>query len=84
MDVFILRFMLAAYALAAFVISIFYLYYRRVTLGEYLFWGIVAFVIPIFGPFFVIAARPGPRKRLRYGERKSDRPSSGKPQASKG
>jgi len=62
---FLLRFLLAAYSAIAFIICLFYLRYRRVTLGEYAFWGIVAFILPVLGPFLVIAARPGPRKRLR-------------------
>jgi hypothetical protein len=57
--------LLAAYCVVAFFIAIFYLRYRRLTPGEYAFWGILAFALPIFGPFFVISARPGPRKRLR-------------------
>lgn len=65
MESFILRFLLVAYSTVAFVVTIFYLYYRRVTLGEYVLWGIIAFILPIVGPFFVIAARPGPRKRIR-------------------
>ncbi len=65
MEAFILRFLLAAYSILAFIVCIFYLRYRRVTPGEYAFWGIVAFILPVLGPFFVIAARPGPRKRLR-------------------
>lgn len=65
MESFILRFLLVAYSTVALVITIFYLYYRRVTPGEYVLWGIIAFILPIVGPFFVIAARPGPRKRIR-------------------
>jgi hypothetical protein len=65
MEVIILRVLLSVYCVAALVIAIFYLRYRRLTLGEYAFWGLLAFVIPVLGPFFVIAARPGPRKRLR-------------------
>lgn len=65
MEATILRFALAAYCLMAFAVTIFYLRYRRLTLVEYAFWGILALILPVFGPFFVIAARPGPRKRLR-------------------
>jgi len=65
MEAFILRILLATYGLIALAISLFYLRYRRVTWGEYTFWAIVAVVLPVLGPFFVIAARPGPRKRLR-------------------
>jgi hypothetical protein len=65
MEALMIRFLLMAYGITAFVITVFYLRHRRVTLGEYAFWGIVALILPIFGPFFVIAARPGPRKHLR-------------------
>ena len=60
----ILRFVLGTYALVSFGMAVAYLRYRRVTPGEYVFWGVLAFALPILGPFFVIAARPGPRKRL--------------------
>jgi hypothetical protein len=71
MEATILRLVLAVYCLAAFAVTVFYLHYRRLTPGEYIFWGILALVLPVFGPFFVISARPGPRKRLRR-PRKSD------------
>ena len=61
----VLLVLLAIYALAAFVGAVFYMRYRRLTPVEFALWGILAFFIPVFGPFFVIAARPGPRKRLR-------------------
>ena len=60
-----LRFLLVIYFVAAFVAAIFYLRYRRAILLEYLLWGTVALVLPVLGPFLVIAARPGPRKRYR-------------------
>lgn len=65
MEATVLRFLLAAYLVVAFAAAIFYLRYRRATLGEYIFWGIVALILPVLGPFFVIAARPGPRKHIR-------------------
>jgi hypothetical protein len=64
MEATILRFLLAGYSIAAFIITIFYLRYRRLALGEFAFWGCLALALPVVGPFFVIAARPGPRKRL--------------------
>lgn len=65
MEATLLRFLLLLYAGVVFIIAISYLYYRRVTVGEYLFWGVVALLLPVIGPFFVIAARPGPRRRAR-------------------
>ena len=60
-----LRFLLVFYATAAFIAAFFYLRYRRAGFLEYVLWGIVALVLPVLGPFLVIAARPGPRKRTR-------------------
>ena len=57
--------LLGVYAAGAFILSLFYMRYRRLTLLEKAFWGAVSLFLPVFGPFFVIAARPGPRKRLR-------------------
>jgi 4-amino-4-deoxy-L-arabinose transferase-like glycosyltransferase len=65
MEATFLRYLLATYLAAAFVAAIFYLRHRRVTLLEFLVWGAVALALPVLGPFFVIAARPGPRKRQR-------------------
>ena len=62
-----LRFLLVAYFVAAFVAAIFYLRHRRAILLEYIVWGTVALALPVLGPFLVIAARPGPRKRIRRG-----------------
>jgi hypothetical protein len=61
----ILRTMIITYGLAAFILALFYLRYRRCTLFEFALWGGVALLLPVFGPFFVIAARPGPKKRVR-------------------
>jgi hypothetical protein len=61
----ILRSLFAIYVLAAFVIAIFYLRYRRCSPLEFALWGGLAFFLPVLGPFFVIAARPGPKKRAR-------------------
>ncbi|MDX9993148.1 MAG: hypothetical protein RBS68_14000 [Anaerolineales bacterium] len=56
-----LRLLLALYLGLSVLITIAYLARRRLTLGEWLFWGLVAVALPVFGPFFVISARPGPR-----------------------
>jgi hypothetical protein len=61
----ILRVLLVVYAVGAFVLSLFYLRYRRCTTFEYALWGTLALIVPVLGPFFVIAARPGPRKHIK-------------------
>ncbi len=63
MDYQIMRILLAVYAVGAFTLAMFYLRYRRCTPIEFALWGIVALIVPVLGPFFVIAARPGPKKR---------------------
>jgi hypothetical protein len=60
-----LRLLLTVYLLGSFVLSISYLRYRRCSTREIALWGTLALVLPVLGPFFVIAARPGPRKRYR-------------------
>jgi hypothetical protein len=65
MAYFILRTLLVVYVLAAFAIAIAYLRYRRCTTVEFALWGGLAFFVPVIGPFFVIAARPGPKKRTK-------------------
>ena len=70
MEALILRILLGLYGVAGFIIALAYLRHRRVTTGEYAFWGTLAFVLPVLGPFLVIAARPGPRKRKRRAARR--------------
>ncbi|GAB4486803.1 MAG: hypothetical protein Fur0016_16700 [Anaerolineales bacterium] len=59
----ILLALLTSYAAFAFLLGLSYMRHRRLTRTEFAFWGMLALLVPVFGPFFVIAARPGPRKR---------------------
>ena len=59
----ILSILLVAYMLASFALALSYLIYRRCTVLEIALWGMLALCLPVLGPFFVIAARPGPHKR---------------------
>jgi len=61
----IMRVILVLYVLGSFVLTLFYLRYRRCTPLEFALWGMLALIVPVLGPFFVIAARPGPRKHNR-------------------
>ena len=47
------------YLLLSLLLAAAYLLRRRLTPGEWFFWGLVAVFLPVFGPFVVIAARPG-------------------------
>lgn len=44
----ILRFLLLAYILVSAMISLAYLGRRRLSIGEFFFWGILVLIIPIF------------------------------------
>jgi hypothetical protein len=49
----------SVYLLLSLAVAVSYLVRRRLTPGEWFFWGLVAVTLPVFGPFVVIAARPG-------------------------
>jgi hypothetical protein len=63
-----LRVFLVIFLLIIFLVSISYLRRRKMSKLAYAFWGTFALLLPAFGPFFVIAYRPGElvhRKRSR-------------------
>jgi hypothetical protein len=63
-----LRVLLTIFLVAIFLMSVFYLRCRKMSKLAYAFWGTFALLLPAFGPFFVIAYRPGElvhRKRSR-------------------
>jgi hypothetical protein len=59
MDVTILRGLLMAAAIGMTALAVFFLRGRRLSWPAYLFWGLLAVLIPVLGPFVVILARPG-------------------------
>lgn len=44
-------------------LSLVYLARRRMAWHQYLSWGLLALVLPILGPFLVIANHPGERRK---------------------
>jgi len=56
-----LRLLLVLFSFAMLSLSIIYLSRRKLTFWDYFGWGLVAVLIPILGPFLVIASRPGNR-----------------------
>ncbi|MDP2976616.1 MAG: hypothetical protein Q8N45_10455, partial [Anaerolineales bacterium] len=42
-----------------YILAMFYLRRRKISLGEYTFWGLFALFVPALGPFLVIISRPG-------------------------
>jgi hypothetical protein len=67
-----LRVILVTFLVAIYLLAVSYLRCRKMSNLAYTFWGTFALLLPAFGPFFVIAYRPGElasRKRGRYGAR---------------
>lgn len=67
-----LRLLLVAFLMTMYGIAVFYLSRRKMSKRAYAFWGIFALLLPAFGPFFLIAYRPGEiahrmRSRLKSG-----------------
>ncbi len=59
----ILRGLLVADVVGMFALAAVYLRQRRLLWHQYLGWGLVALVFPVFGPFLVIASHPGEARR---------------------
>jgi hypothetical protein len=67
-----LRTLLVIFFVGIFLLSVSYLRRRKMPCWAYAFWGAFALLLPAFGPFFVIALRPGERRRpIRGYKRKS-------------
>ena len=45
--------------LAMAFLAMYYLHRRKLSWAAYCFWGLLAIVLPVLGPFLVIVARPG-------------------------
>lgn len=45
------------------LLAIFYLRHRPISALAFLGWGLLAVLVPLLGPFLVIAARPGSTRR---------------------
>lgn len=54
-----LRTLLTVFLIAMYLLAMLYLRRRRLKIGMYLFWGLIALTIPALGPFLVILAKPG-------------------------
>ncbi len=68
MNVDALRLILVTFLVTIYLLAVFYLSRRKMAKMAYALWGVFALLLPAFGPFFVIAYRPGQsmyRKRSR-------------------
>ena len=63
--------LLLFFLVTIFLVSVFYLRQRKMSAWAYAFWGMFALLLPAFGPFFVIAYRPGELVSRKRGGRKS-------------
>jgi hypothetical protein len=66
-----LRAILITFLVAIYLLSVSYLRRRKMSNLAYAFWGTFALLLPAFGPFFVIAYRPGELVHLRRSRQKS-------------
>jgi hypothetical protein len=55
----VIRLVLLADILVMAFLAVFYLWQRKLSGLAFIMWGLVALVVPVLGPFLVIAARPG-------------------------
>jgi len=68
-----LRTLLLFFLVMIFLVSVLHLRQRKMSFLVYAFWGTFALLLPAFGPFFVIAYRPG---ELVHRKRSRQKPSS--------
>ena len=54
-----MRAFLVAGLMAMALLALVYLRQRRLSVSEYLLWGLLAVLVPLLGPFLVIWSRPG-------------------------
>lgn len=66
-----LRVLLVVFLVTMYLAAVSYLSRRKMSKRAYVFWGTFALLLPAFGPFFVIAYRPG-----ELAHRKRGRPRS--------
>jgi len=59
----VLRVILFLFLAVIYLAALIFLGCRKMALAAYIFWGIFALLLPAIGPFFVIAYRPGERRR---------------------
>jgi hypothetical protein len=67
----ILRTLLVIFFVAMFLLAVSYLRRREMSAWAYAFWGTFALLLPAFGPFFVIAYRPGKLASRKRGRQRS-------------
>jgi len=71
----VMRLFLGLGVIAMASLAIFYLRQRRLTLEEFIAWGLIVIFIPVFGPFWVIYKHPGKpawsRRKYRLGHRRN-------------
>ena len=55
----ILRVVLAVCLIAMYVLAMLYLRRRKLSLGQFIAWGLFALFVPALGPFLLLLTRPG-------------------------
>lgn len=62
----ILRVVLSVCLFAMYVLAMLYLRRRRLSLGQFIAWGLFALFVPALGPFLLLLTRPGEPSRARF------------------
>ena len=60
-----MRVLLAGSLVAMYLLAMFSLRRRSLSLGQLIAWGLFALLVPALGPFLVILSRPGSVRRIR-------------------
>jgi hypothetical protein len=60
-----MRVLLAGSLVAMYVLAMFFLRRRPLSLGQLTAWGLFALLVPALGPFLTILSRPGSVRRIR-------------------
>ena len=53
------RLLLVGCLLGLYILAMFSLHRRRLTLGQFIAWGLLALLVPALGPFMIILSKPG-------------------------
>jgi hypothetical protein len=59
-----MRLLIVVCAVGMLLIAALYLRRRQLTTTQYLVWGLLALLVPVLGPFLVIALRPGKVRKV--------------------
>jgi hypothetical protein len=72
----VLRIAVGIFIITMAFLGLSYLRRRELETWEYIAWGILVVVVPVLGPFIVIASRPGVMRKALVGGKKVKKPKN--------